>query len=275
MSVPLRQALLALQQRRGRPRRGRLPKWLYPAGVEREYARLLLALVRDLEDLVEKELIAQLESIARERDMSRPRLDAWTDRIRAIRERLTLAFTQIARRRQREVPGVAVNVSRFNREQLNKLSRAALGVDVVLREEWLQEELTSYTQQNVDLISSIQERYLSSVESVVQQGLRSGERPGEIAKRIREISGVTRRRAQFIARDQVAKLNGQLTELRQRELRVRRYRWRTSLDERVREKHARREGKIYRWTDPPDGGHPGFEFNCRCTAEPVLEDIFE
>lgn len=274
MSVTIQHVLRAMQRLgRAKPRRGRLPKWLYPASVEREYYRLLRGLVQDITDLTDKELVKQLESLVTDRDMNRPRMDSWVDRLAAIRARLLVLFGESARLARREVPGIANNTQRYNREQLNKMARSALGVEVLLREEWLRELLLSFTTQNVNLINSIPERYLSSVEAIVQQGMRQGMRPEDIAKRIREQGRVTRRRAKFIARDQVAKLNGQLTELRQTELKIRRYRWRTSLDERVRPKHARREGQIYRWNKPPSGGHPGFEYNCRCTAEPVIEDL--
>ena len=45
------------------------------------------------------------------------------------------------------------------------------------------------------------------------------------------------------------------------------YIWRTSGDDRVRERHSAREGGIYDWNAPPEGGHPGEEYGCRCTAE--------
>lgn len=46
------------------------------------------------------------------------------------------------------------------------------------------------------------------------------------------------------------------------------YIWRTEKDDRVRGKHAEREGKIFNWHIPPERGHPGEEYNCRCWAEP-------
>lgn len=63
---------------------------------------------------------------------------------------------------------------------------------------------------------------------------------------------------------------------------IKKYRWRHSRDERVRgnpggkypkarPSHWAREGKIYSWNDPPPGGHPGMDYQCRCTAEPVFE----
>ncbi|MFP4097878.1 MAG: phage minor head protein [Alphaproteobacteria bacterium] len=47
------------------------------------------------------------------------------------------------------------------------------------------------------------------------------------------------------------------------------YIWRTVKDSDVRPAHAAREGKIFSWTNPPEGGHPGEDYNCRCWAETV------
>ncbi len=47
------------------------------------------------------------------------------------------------------------------------------------------------------------------------------------------------------------------------------YIWHTAKDDKVRPSHAAREGKIFCWDSPPDDGHPGEDFNCRCWAEPL------
>lgn len=47
------------------------------------------------------------------------------------------------------------------------------------------------------------------------------------------------------------------------------YIWRTASDDKVRDEHAMRAGKIYTWDAPPDGDHPGDDYNCRCWAEPL------
>ncbi len=49
------------------------------------------------------------------------------------------------------------------------------------------------------------------------------------------------------------------------------YIWRTRGDSKVRSEHAARDGQVFSWDDPPEGGHPGEAPNCRCTAE-VVED---
>lgn len=47
------------------------------------------------------------------------------------------------------------------------------------------------------------------------------------------------------------------------------YVWRTTGDDKVRGAHATRNGRIFTWDNPPEGGHPGEDHNCRCWAELV------
>jgi len=44
------------------------------------------------------------------------------------------------------------------------------------------------------------------------------------------------------------------------------YIWRTRGDSKVRSEHAERDGKVFEWDNPPEGGHPGEAPNCRCWA---------
>lgn len=53
------------------------------------------------------------------------------------------------------------------------------------------------------------------------------------------------------------------------------YIWRTRNDGKVRSSHADREGQVFSWDDPPVGGHPGEDYNCRCTAEPYYPEVSE
>lgn len=47
------------------------------------------------------------------------------------------------------------------------------------------------------------------------------------------------------------------------------YIWHTKEDGKVRQSHAKRDGKIFAYSNPPKGGHPGEAYGCRCWAEPV------
>ncbi len=48
------------------------------------------------------------------------------------------------------------------------------------------------------------------------------------------------------------------------------YVWRTRGDGKVRATHAANNGRIFSWDNPPPTGHPGEDYNCRCTAEPYV-----
>ena len=53
------------------------------------------------------------------------------------------------------------------------------------------------------------------------------------------------------------------------------YIWRTRSDGKVRAAHAANNGRIFSWDTPPPMGHPGEDFNCRCTAEPYVPGASE
>ncbi|MDF0604003.1 minor capsid protein [Psychromarinibacter sp. C21-152] len=51
------------------------------------------------------------------------------------------------------------------------------------------------------------------------------------------------------------------------------YIWRTRGDDKVRPSHAANNGQVFAWDDPPETGHPGEDYGCRCTAEPAMAEI--
>ncbi len=50
------------------------------------------------------------------------------------------------------------------------------------------------------------------------------------------------------------------------------YIWHTMGDSKVRSEHAARNGQIFDFDNPPEGGNPGEAPNCRCWAEPIEEE---
>ena len=49
--------------------------------------------------------------------------------------------------------------------------------------------------------------------------------------------------------------------------------WRTAGDHKVRAEHMLYEGRVFRRDSSPTGYMPGTQHNCRCTAEPVPDDL--
>jgi SPP1 gp7 family putative phage head morphogenesis protein len=210
----------------------------------------------------------------------------------------TLRLTYERRRPdpERLAEGFSQSIGAWNNREWRKVLQATVGVNLFQAEPWLRPELKAWAQVNANLITSLEEAGIREVERWTIQGLRTGQRHEEITKKIEDVFGRElsdklgpsgmRARAKLIARDQVAKLNADLTERRQTAAGVTEYIWRTSLDERVRgnptglypkaePSHWDREGKTFQWSKPPSDGHPGQPINCRCTAEPVLSGLVE
>lgn len=93
---------------------------------------------------------------------------------------------------------------------------------------------------------------------------------------------VAKSRALLISRTETARANAAINQSRAMNVGSRQYRWHNSGDEAVRQSHKvykgrRLQGMIFSWDNPPtlsDGmtGHPGTFPNCRCFAEPILDD---
>lgn len=143
-----------------------------------------------------------------------------------------------------------------------------------------QEVLARWAGENVDLIKTIPHGLLDGLDREIAEAVRRGDTV-DMIQILTDRGGIEERHARLIARDQVAKLNGQIGERIQARAGLVVYRWRTMQDSVVREEHAAMEGVLVRWdTPPPDTGpygeaaHPGMAIQCRCYAEPVeLADL--
>ena len=148
----------------------------------------------------------------------------------------------------------------------------SLGVNPFASEPWLAQEMEAFVADNVALIKTIPSQFFGSIQGIVSNGARSGKNMQDITADLQKRTGVAKSRAKFIARDQVSKFNGDLNQLRQKNVGINSYIWSTSLDERVRPSHAAKEGKKFSWDNPPnDTGHPVEDYNCRCVAIPVFQ----
>lgn len=139
-----------------------------------------------------------------------------------------------------------------------------------LAEQWIK--------RNANLIK-VEPAIQRAIHKVLEEPLHQGVRVEAVKKRLQERFEIEERRAQLIARDQTLKLAGQLQEARQTQAGIKRYVWTTSDDERVRPDHAALDGTIQEWDNPPvvdkrtgRRAHPGGDYQCRCTADPVLDD---
>lgn len=128
----------------------------------------------------------------------------------------------------------------------------------------------------VHLIKSIPREAAQRVHDLTLEGIENATRASEIAKEIQRSGDVAASRARLIARTEVSRTAGNLTEARARSIGSEGYIWRTSGDSDVRTSHRQMNGKFVRWDDPPTldklTGHAGCLPNCRCYAEPVIPE---
>jgi len=129
-------------------------------------------------------------------------------------------------------------------------------------------------EENIRLVEKAGRLYASRVREVFEDPEAVGLRVEQLADRLQKTGDITDSRAELIARDQTLKLSGKVNEIRQTEAGVSRYVWSTSKDDSVRDSHAEKEGQIFEWSAPPqDTGHPGEDFQCRCVAVPVIDEL--
>jgi SPP1 gp7 family putative phage head morphogenesis protein len=278
----------ALKKRRRMPKLASIQP---PSALERQYFNDIKKILADIYDAYDK-ILDQMEAPAAKLEKSLPagsRQDAGEREIASMlnRVRVVLGNKYTQQELEKVINKNLNSVKRYNNGKNKDLFKRVAGVDLFMDDAPLETLMNMATMDNVNLITTLIGDVEKKVENTIFSGFRAGLRHEEIAKDVRKYLNPNAKdslgrsqnvvyKAQFIARDQVAKLNSQISQSRQSELGIKRYVWRTSGDERVRDSHKKKEGKIYRWSDPPeDTGHPGEDFQCRCTAEPVIDDILD
>jgi len=186
--------------------------------------------------------------------------------------RLEYAATRTDDEIRRLLDRIGREVQDYNGRE-HQLRFRVLAVDPIDADPWLDPVMNAWGEANASLIRRLPADLEADIARGVQDAWRRGESLDDLRKRLADREGITERRARLIARDQVNKLNGQLHGVRQAAAGVTEYRWSTSMDERVRQRHADRHGQTFQWSDPPSDGHPGQPIQCRCTPDPVLDDL--
>jgi uncharacterized protein with gpF-like domain len=134
--------------------------------------------------------------------------------------------------------------------------------------------------ENVSLIKSIPQQYLTQVEGLVMRSVQRGRDLGPLAEELQKQFGVTRRRAALIARDQNNKINAALNRARQVELGITEAIWvHTHGGKTPRPSHVKAGRDRVRydirtgWWDPDEKKFilPGELINCRCISRPVIK----
>ena len=180
-------------------------------------------------------------------------------------------------------------IERYHRSKLIDSLAPALGVDIkpLMTEVSVMSIMSQPIATNADLILSVSSRLKAQLSSGIEQIFaEQGFNQEAMFEMAKGRFGVSATNARRIARDQTNKAIGDLTQVRQEQVGVTEYIWRTAEDERVvgepgglyptgntrHMNHAERDGRRFRWDSPPPDGHPGQAIQCRCVAQAIIPE---
>ncbi len=282
----MRTALLTADARRRAPKRARGGRptgvrAVPPSGPMTTYARALLAVDAAIAEAITRE-------VARA-GLAPTRADAAADGSGPAEPEVLRALL----RRLRKLPG---EHRALLRKPLALLNIVAKRTEIHSKEEWrralkelgvslddvispdLRAIITEWKRRNIALIKALPELAANGVARTIEK--HKGARVETLARHIEEATGASESHARLLARDQTLKLYGQITQARHQAAGVTEYVWRSSRDERVRRRHKDLDGTRQRYAEPPivdpatgRRAHPGDDFQCRCTADPMLPGI--
>lgn len=131
-------------------------------------------------------------------------------------------------------------------------------------------------QENVALIKSIGNEYLDKVRSAVWRSVKNGYDQQSLVSQLKQIDGVTDRRAKNIAKDQTAKLNQAFEDARADELGITKAKWmHSSAVKEPRREHKAVNGQVYNIKEGIQFSNgwfkPAEDFGCKCRKYLIIE----
>jgi len=255
------------------------PVWKYPISIEKQYEATLVRYVDIIAKNINELIIPSLPALKLEFDFNKPTFDSirnddYTANLNMMLENLRMRLNAELPSSEILAIDIGQKVNKWNNKEWQNILKQVLGIQGFVRDQRTAEILKAFINQNVDLINSLKNESLRKLKVTINAGVTSGKRVETITREIRKNVKVSKKRARLIARDQIGKLNGQLTENSQTSYGITHYFWRDSDDSRVRQTHARNNDKRFSWKKPPiDTGHPGQDYQCRCWADPDFSTV--
>jgi SPP1 gp7 family putative phage head morphogenesis protein len=246
-----------------------------------QYFKELNKLTKSMRQDIKNELMPLLKALE-----SSYAVDGYADQVSQLVRRLTLKYQTITDLFGKSTAQKMVNsVSMKNEKAFNTLVKRSVGVDLteIIADEGLNDFLEGQVNKNVTLIRSIPDEYFKSIETVVMNGTANGLRWEAIAreiggiKDISSVNGKLQNRIKLIARNETSNLNASISKKRMETLNITEARWQTAEDERVRQCHKVRDGKVYNIKKGLFSScdnktlWPGSDINCRCVAIPIIK----
>ena len=258
-----------------------MPAVKYNAGNSLWYRREITRLIRAMNSDVRDRVI----SIVSEHAIAQPEMANDANPVQFLKDALRdLSAKWIGRFINRALPLSTEMTDRTTKSADRQLEAAAgregFAINMQMSEA-MDQRVDAIIAENVSLIRSIPEKYFTQVEGMVYRAVaRGGDRKkltDEIMEKFSDREGKTRRRAEFIARDQVRKATSALSAVRQQAAGITEGVWVHSAGQaNPRHKHVQANGKTFKLSEGfpcgPNNEHvmPGEEPNCSCSWKPKV-----
>ena len=239
--------------------------------IEAEYFRDLNRMVKFQNNTIRQIIMPEIPRIMRKAKADSLKTDYYVDDLDGVMGKARAQFVEQYpdERIAAMATKAGIVANNVNKRYYNRMYRL-LGLNPLISEPWLNVKMKGFTQTNVELIKGFTDDEYTKVRGIISRGAQAGKTVVEVQSEVRGTFPMNKNRAKLIAQDQIQKFNSELNKARQTDAGVKKYIWRTSKDNRVRDRHKARENNVYKWSDPPADGHPGIPVRCRCRAEPVI-----
>ena len=248
-SIAMDKAVQKAVQSRFRGRTAILPRTAihYPYNIERDYTRIVNAYMLLLKKALAGNLPHLRHAMAEARAAMRHDdyheygelpynindiiMDTFM-RIRRDFEHRAIAFNLDGKLKR-----IASQARNWSAAQWRRIVHDTLGINIFedyYKGEFFRQALIQWVDRNVGLIKAVPQETLAGMRNIVQESWRQGLLNKDIAKRLNRAYEIKASKARFWARDQMAKLNAELSQQQQKDAGVEQYIWSTSGDERVR-----------------------------------------
>lgn len=257
------------------------PKTLRPvhpnAGIRAWYRKKLLALVEEMFHsyafAIERAYKANPPKIAQDALPSRE--------LERVIRRLSIRWRKNFDEAAKQLAGYfATKVDRRSAATLRKILKDGGWTVEMKITPALRDVINASVSENVALIKSIPEQFHTQVQGMVMRSVTAGRDLAPLYRSIRRQYGVTRRRAELIARDQNNKATASITRARYVDLGIKEAVWlHSSGGKTKRPTHVANSGKRFDiakgWYDPDPKVkqfiQPGTLINCRCVCKPIVK----
>lgn len=198
----------------------------------------------------------------------------------ALNEKFNALFASLAKPIAEKVVTEAERSSATSLKSSLKALSGGLSIDTKSISAQTIEVLQASTTENVALIKSISQQYLSGVQQAVMRSITGTEGLNDLIPYLQKSKEITYGRAKMIAYDQTRKAYNSINRSKMDDLRIKKFEWlHSGGSNHPRKDHIAMSGNIYSLDNPPIigtmygeeiKGFPGDLPNCRCRMLPII-----